>query len=379
MNPSELDALVAQLYSSAAGQTSWSSVLETLAQNAHAWTLHLVGLDKSRGGVVFSHHGGKATAQTNLDYIRTYHRLDPRTVPMLATPEGKWFHCHEHFDERFVANDPFYQDFLIPYGGRYVSIAKVVDDPQMMVCLGVHRGQGSQPVESSTLEWLDRIATHMREGMSIYRRLRAMHYEHAVGRQLLDQLHYPIMLVDSMRGILYANRASREALIAGDYVVNRSGVLCCRRRDDDTALTQALLAMDSRMDDAVQLRKGRRHAIRIHRAKGGGHVVTYVSVLRPADVLGAFGAANVALLIFHDPRAIPRPDSFILSEAFDLTPAEARVALELSAGQTAEQVAAKRGVALDTVRSQIKSLFAKTGVHRQSELMRLVLTSPPGL
>jgi len=176
----------------------------------------LVGLDKLNGGVVFSHHGGRATAQTNLDYIRKYHRIDPRAAPMLATAEGHWFHCHEHFDARFVAGNSFYQDFLLPYGGRYVSIAKIVDDPHMMVCLGVHRGQGSQPVESSTLEWLRRIAMHIREAMTIYRRLRDVNYEHAVGQQVLDQLHYPIMLLDSMRSILYANRAARDVLAASE-------------------------------------------------------------------------------------------------------------------------------------------------------------------
>ena len=29
--------------------------------------------------------------------------------------------CHEHFDDAFVASNAFYQEFLIPYGGRYVS------------------------------------------------------------------------------------------------------------------------------------------------------------------------------------------------------------------------------------------------------------------
>jgi hypothetical protein len=35
--------------------------------------------------------------------------------------EGEWANCHEHFDEAFVARSAFYQDFLIPHGGRYVS------------------------------------------------------------------------------------------------------------------------------------------------------------------------------------------------------------------------------------------------------------------
>jgi DNA-binding CsgD family transcriptional regulator len=51
----------------------------------------------------------------------------------------------------------------------------------------------------------------------------------------------------------------------------------------------------------------------------------------------------------------------------------------LSEGRSLEQVAAARGVTMNTVRSQLKQVFSKTDTKRQGELVRLVLTGVTGV
>ena len=58
---------------------------------------------------------------------------------------------------------------------------------------------------------------------------------------------------------------------------------------------------------------------------------------------------------------------------YGLTPAECRVALLLSDGRAPQEIAKMVGVTQNTVRSQIKSIFSKTGVRRQGELIQLLL------
>jgi DNA-binding CsgD family transcriptional regulator len=375
LDSTALDSIVAKIYSGASGRLPWGAALNELARAADVWTMHLVGLDKRTGGVVFSEYGGDATPQTNLDYIRTYHRLDPRTPVAIANKSDMWFHCHEHFDDAYAANSPFYQDFLIPYGGRYMSVTKIVDDDDLVVALGVHRGAHKKPLDTDAILWLTRIRTHLVEAMSIYRHLRELHYERAAGRHLLDSLDYPIALVDALRGILFKNRAAAIALDAADYIVDRGGILGCRQQSDDAALTAAVRNLNLQADPQLRL-PAIKEFVRLHRASDGGPIGVFLSALRPQEVMGAFGTASAALLIFHDPKMKRQTDPFILAEAFDLTPAEAQVAVALTQGKTAEQVAAARAVAIGTVRTQIKSLLAKTGAHRQGDLMRLIVSLP---
>ncbi len=67
------------------------------------------------------------------------------------------------------------------------------------------------------------------------------------------------------------------------------------------------------------------------------------------------------------------PSHAFLREAFAFTPAEAALALDLADGLAAADCASLRGVSVHTVRSQLRSLFGKTGTSRQAELVTLVL------
>jgi DNA-binding CsgD family transcriptional regulator len=62
-----------------------------------------------------------------------------------------------------------------------------------------------------------------------------------------------------------------------------------------------------------------------------------------------------------------------LQTRFDLTPAEARLVVHLVTGTSLKSSAKALGVSHETVRRQVKSVFRKTGTHRQSELVITVI------
>ena len=62
---------------------------------------------------------------------------------------------------------------------------------------------------------------------------------------------------------------------------------------------------------------------------------------------------------------------------FSLTPAEARLALHLVAGETLRSTGVKLSITYETVRTQLKSIFKKTGTCRQAELVIVILTALP--
>lgn len=67
-----------------------------------------------------------------------------------------------------------------------------------------------------------------------------------------------------------------------------------------------------------------------------------------------------------------------IAERFDLSPRETQVALHLAAGGSIREYAAAHGLSDQTVRTQLKSIFAKTGVNRQSGLAALFLGQAKG-
>lgn len=62
-------------------------------------------------------------------------------------------------------------------------------------------------------------------------------------------------------------------------------------------------------------------------------------------------------------------------QLYGLSPAEIALIDELLQGSSIAVAADKLGISENTARTQLRSVFAKTNVHRQAELIRLVLTS----
>jgi DNA-binding CsgD family transcriptional regulator len=61
---------------------------------------------------------------------------------------------------------------------------------------------------------------------------------------------------------------------------------------------------------------------------------------------------------------------------YRLTPTEARLADLLLGGLEVRAVADHLGITIETARFHLKRVLAKTGTHRQTELVRLMLTLP---
>jgi DNA-binding CsgD family transcriptional regulator len=75
----------------------------------------------------------------------------------------------------------------------------------------------------------------------------------------------------------------------------------------------------------------------------------------------------------NDGREIPQAD--FLEDRFDLTPAQARLVIQLTAGHSLRSSAKALGVKYESVRSCLKSIFQKTGTHRQAELVLTVFSA----
>nr|WP_301287254.1 helix-turn-helix transcriptional regulator [Sphingobium sp. OAS761] len=61
---------------------------------------------------------------------------------------------------------------------------------------------------------------------------------------------------------------------------------------------------------------------------------------------------------------------------YGLTRAEVEVVLALCAGKAPEELARERGVALNTVRTQMKNIYSKMDCSRQSELVARISLLP---
>ena len=84
---------------------------------------------------------------------------------------------------------------------------------------------------------------------------------------------------------------------------------------------------------------------------------------------GASDWSEATALILPDRTALVRHDH-VLRESLGLTPAELRLATLLKDGISINDAAGRLGIAVNTARNQLRAIFAKLGVNRQSEMVR---------
>lgn len=106
-------------------------------------------------------------------------------------------------------------------------------------------------------------------------------------------------------------------------------------------------------------------------------------ILHMAPVAGAardIFVATSCLLVATAVVPAEIPTAEVIQALLDLTPAEARIARGIANGSTVEQLAGESRISPATVLVQLRSIFDKTGVSRQVDLVRLLsgACKPPG-
>jgi DNA-binding CsgD family transcriptional regulator len=96
-----------------------------------------------------------------------------------------------------------------------------------------------------------------------------------------------------------------------------------------------------------------------------------LNAARRKSVGSGAGAAHVLFINRNDPKDAPVFAAF--AERFDLTPQEARVLQTLVEAGSVPMAADILGIAASTARTHVTSIFDKTGVRRQADLLRLLM------
>jgi DNA-binding CsgD family transcriptional regulator len=104
-------------------------------------------------------------------------------------------------------------------------------------------------------------------------------------------------------------------------------------------------------------------------------IAHFLPLRRAAHDLFFGGDLLLAVTTFNASSFVPSPN--VLTGLFDLTPAEAKLAIALTGGGSLKQAAADSGIKISTARYYLEQVFQKTGTHQQSELVALLKSAQP--
>jgi hypothetical protein len=168
----EFDAIVVSIYRAAAGCESWAAPLGRIAESSARESPSR--FDLHTGAVISSYQGGPRSPEAMQEYVRGFCWIDRGIALLRGMPQGEWVACQEHFDDAFVARDPFYQNYLLRYGSRYVYGAKLLEDDTTMVVLAHYRPEGNPLIDPRERKALECLGVHVAAALRLQKERSSM-------------------------------------------------------------------------------------------------------------------------------------------------------------------------------------------------------------
>lgn len=371
--------LVSLLYEAVEHNQPWSRFYQLLS-DALGTGIYSLALDKKHGTLSYS-DGANLPDEGELGYIQKYQAIDPRMPFMLQVPPLEWLHDHLLLDDHFVAQDPFYQDFLIPLGLRYVSGIKIIDDDDVTLIFSYLSRPDQGPMPAEGLAFTNRLLPHMHRAARMVVRNFTYSTQALVGHALVNKLHQPVILTTIDGQVIHTNDAAKHLLQSTTLLTVKNGMLSMPPAAMRRFLADCVTAEKNMRENLAAAKEAAEifASLQLHDVEASAEaekLYAFYTTLIPQYVMGSFGLRPLMLLIFYHPDSAPPVDITLLMAAFDLTPAECRVASLLADGKSLEEIAVMLDKKLDTIRKQLQSIYQKTSTHRQPELIRLLLHVP---
>lgn len=219
-----------------------------------------------------------------------------------------------------------------------------------------------------------RLLPHVRQTVSVRQTLAGAGALGATLTEMLDATGLGIIQLDGRGQIVEANDRALNMLLTGDRLLDRDGLLsACSSQDSDDLqklLSRALPPF------GVQ---GAGGSMVVRGSGALPPLVLHVNPVGPQETGYPFSPVGALVLVRH-PATGTDIDPAVVARALDLTKMESRVAVQLAQGMSVREIAAAMGRKESTIRSHVKRTFAKHGLSRQAELVRLVrpLVGAPG-
>jgi DNA-binding CsgD family transcriptional regulator len=265
----------------------------------------------------------------------------------------------------------YYNCFLKPRDMHVVMRLALAAENRVLKFISMTRPATLGDFGPGDVEQCRRLLPHLQRATRIAQRVESANLALTAFSDILERSAKGIVLLDRGRKIVFANRAARAMAAAVNGLALRRDRLEALNNDDNEALQRLIAGATGALVRADAARGG---VMRLASRSDGRGLSLAVAPLGGDMAWGK--PAPVAFVLISDPAAQPPGLDAILRQLFGLTLAETRVAERLLVGDSPERAAESLRVSITTVRWHLASLYRKTGINRQAELVRLLQALP---
>lgn len=306
-------------------------------------------------------------------FERHYAAINPwmRHRPELHAP-GVVAASHELCPPAVLHRSAYFREWLAPQGLAHALGAIVLQEGGVSTVLTSLRSPRAGEPSADEIRFVQRLLPHLQRGAQLHFRMMDLETGRSATAPVLEHLSVGVLLLDGRGDVVFENGVARAILRTEDGLAVADRRLRAARPVDTRALENLITHAVAPTARSGRLR-GAGGAIAIPRPS---RLRSFALLVAPLDVgRHRIGARHAAAAIFvSDPERKAQSNEEVLQRLYGLTRAEAELTAHLVAGKSLDEAAEARSIAIGTARGQLKSVFAKTGARRQSELVSVLLT-----
>jgi DNA-binding NarL/FixJ family response regulator len=362
-----LSRLISDIYDAALQPALWPDTIRKAAIFVGGSGAALFSKSPVRlTGEVFQEWG--VEPQYKASYFGTYIGLDPGTIGQFVFDVGEIYSTADVIPYGEFQETRFYKEWAQPQGWVDTIAATLEKSATSFALFGVFRHQQQGLVDAATRHRMGLIVPHLRRAVLIGNVIDLHDEKGAMLADAFDTLAAGVFLVDEQARIVFANAAGQVLLGEATILHGARGVLTMTDMDAGRAFRDAIQAAAG--GDAVMGGKGVAVPLSPQPDRRWlAHILPLTSGAR--QNAGLAYAAVAAVFVRKAALDTPSPMQTV-ARLYKLTPSELRVLGAIIEVGGVAAVAEALGISEATVKTHLQHLFEKTGLRRQTDLVKLI-------
>ncbi|HXW84294.1 MAG TPA: LuxR C-terminal-related transcriptional regulator [Candidatus Binataceae bacterium] len=363
----EFSELVELVYQGPLEPVPFKSALEAIRRRLRAnyVTLILRPPSSDRPGLMVNASGDRPV-EREADYSNYFYTLDV----FVGLPTDRVVTAEEILGRRWLESE-IYRQFLKPVDVLHALGADIRTADGIECRFRVSRSHAERPFGETDKALCAVLLPHLKRAVQIHAQLDVIESERKLLAGTVDRMLVGTIILDQRGAIMRANNLARELMRSGDGIREINSTIQASSSSENRELQRLIRqALNGSSDHAPAIVD----AMSVTRPSGKGKL----GILIRGNPLGEWSENQrrpAAVVLIRDPERKSEASVATVRRLFDLTAAEATLAILLANGLTLDHAAEQLGVRKNTARAHLRSIFSKIGVTRQTTLVRTLLSS----
>lgn len=369
------EEFLVHLYKGILDGNSMHDALSWILESHKAINFSVVDLDLAQSRIESDVRVCQLSEEWHKDYVSYYAHISPfRAILLRPQNIGRVFSTAQIRAEVSYEATEFYSDYYVKNGIKYLLAGVLAGGEKRFTYLSIHRPSSAGEFDQVDLRRMQRLCPHLKTMHELSRQISKIGADYSSMMAAADTQEEGIILLDNQGRVIETNRSAERIFLSHGAIQHRHSKIVLREPNAQARLDHLIQSTISFYASNSLVQRGCGQIvgsvkIRVPNGKHGSIILQSM----PASLPSAFDRHRKAVVIVRLSTEAKAERTAVPQRVMNiLTPAERRLAEELSTGRSAKEVARNLEISINTLATQRRGIYRKLNVDSQRAfLMRI--------